>query len=331
MRTGAAGVCLLACLAASCDAGPPAGADRGDERPVVVFASQPDRSYLPALFLPFTRETGIPVIVRHGEPDAMLADVVENRVEPPADLVWAPDVTGLVRAAGEGALRPTAAGAGIPPALRDPDGFWVAISFDIPVIAWHAGDAGAAAADSYAALAGSAAEGRLCLASSALPESRAVLAALIGRSGVRRAETIVRRWTASLARPVFASRERLLAALARGDCGVAIVMASRLDANDDRVAAAVPAHPAVVAEGAGVARHARNPAGAERLLAWLAQPAIQARHAAAVRAIPAHPAAALPASLAWLAASRSPAVSAFALALDAEEATLLAERAGYRE
>ncbi|MDX1499688.1 MAG: substrate-binding domain-containing protein [Woeseiaceae bacterium] len=330
MRTLAAGLCLLAGLAAGCDAGPPAAEVRGAEPPVVVFASHPDRHYLPALFLPFTRETGIPVIVRHGAPDSILADVTENRVEPPADLVWSPDVTGLVRAAGEGALRPTAAGAGIPPELRDPDGFWVAISFDIPVIAWRAAEAGAPF-DSYAALAGSAAEGRLCLASGALPGSRAVLAALLGRTGVRRTEAIVRRWIAGLARPVFASPERLLAALGRGECGVAIVLASRLDPDDERVAAVVPLHPALVAEGAGIARHARNPDGAEKLLAWLTRPAVQARHAAAVGALPAHPAAELPPSLGWLEPSRIPGVSAFTLALAAEEAALLAERAGYRE
>ena len=50
--------------------------------PVVVYASYEDHDYLPALFQGFTRESGIPVTVRHRPERQIVSEVIEKRGSP---------------------------------------------------------------------------------------------------------------------------------------------------------------------------------------------------------------------------------------------------------
>ena len=107
--------------------------------PVVVYASYADTTYLPRLFEDFTKETGIIVIVRHGEPDAMVNDVIDGHISPPADVLLTRSVAGVARAADEGALRPLQSPVAIEqvaPWLRDVDGFWTALNYRRAVLAY---------------------------------------------------------------------------------------------------------------------------------------------------------------------------------------------------
>jgi len=100
--------------------------------PVVVYASYADEAYLPALFAGFTRETGTRVTVRHADAMAIVDKVIENRGSPPADLLLTANVNGVWRAADEGALRPLGSDVvqqRVPAQLREPDGYWTAVSF----------------------------------------------------------------------------------------------------------------------------------------------------------------------------------------------------------
>ena len=75
------------------------GAPETTPEPVVVYASYEDRSYLPMLFDAYTRQTGVAVIVRHGNAEAMVDDVIRNDITPPADVLITPTVRGVYRAA----------------------------------------------------------------------------------------------------------------------------------------------------------------------------------------------------------------------------------------
>src|SRR5210317_723766 len=146
--------CLVAALTLTACERPtnePAAPESRPE-PVVVYASYEDENYLPSLFAAFTRETGIPVTVRHRPEQQIVDEVIEKRGSPPADVLLTRSVHGIWRAADEGALRPLQSEtvSGFAPGwLRDPDGYWTAIGFstlDVVCNASSGADCDAAAA-----------------------------------------------------------------------------------------------------------------------------------------------------------------------------------------
>ena len=284
-----AGSCLLAACTAEQQEAPETPPD-----PVVVYASYEDRNYLPMLFAAYTKKTGVAVIVRHGDAQAMVDDVIRNEIIPPADVLITPTVRGVYRAAEEGALRPIQSGLleqRVASTLRDPDALWTALSFRAASIAYDPDIADASEFGDATALADPKFRGQLCLSSSAEPLNRTVIAGMIDRLGVREAEIVVRGWIANLARPVFEAEGKLWMALEAGDCGVALL--SNLGAawlENSRFAELwshelAPLY--VDIEGMGVGRHARNPDGALALVEWLLSEEIQALHSGSVLSRPA--------------------------------------------
>ncbi|MDX1517081.1 MAG: hypothetical protein R3288_09595, partial [Woeseiaceae bacterium] len=180
-----------------------------------------------------------------------------------------------------------------------------AVDVRVAAIAFSA-DPGAAERDAgFASLADARYRGRLCLASSAQPINRAVIAALIEDIGVRPAEIAVRGWMANLALPVFADEAELRAALAEERCEVGIVsVPGSAGASSTTL---IPAPVVADVQAAGVARHAREPEAALRLIEWLAT-----GRAASPKAV--HDTLRPVGNLAWR----------------IEDAVRLAQRAGYR-
>jgi iron(III) transport system substrate-binding protein len=321
VKPAAAIAAFAALLLGACsDERPPPAAPA---EPVVVYTSHADRNYLPQLFEAYTEATGVAVIVRHAEPDAIVDDLIENAITPPADVLLTPTIRGAFRAAEEGALRPlfseTIEGRVAAP-LRDPDGFWVALTYRDPVIAFDTDRFDAADVATVDALADPRFRDQLCLSSSSLSTNRTVIAGLIDKLGVREAEVVVRGWVANLARPVFATEDALWLATANGDCGVSLL--SKLGAKwveNSPIAESwlvTPQLPYSDVEAVGIGRHARNPEGARALIEWLLGDAVLQRHAASTAAQPA---------TAGYPGDRN---VGFAAARD-EEARLLAERARY--
>lgn len=236
--------------------------------PVVVYAAYADEEFLHELFAHFTRDTGIPVTTRYGAVDQNDRDVAGNTVAPPADVLLAATISGLRRAADEGALRPLRSQAvedSVPEVLRDPDGYWVAIRVELAIMAARPGRAEGVSA--YLELADPDFAGKLCLSNSTNPINRSVIAQLIAEHGTRPAELIVRGWMRNLARPPYASEAQLLAAIAAGSCSLGL--ASKGAARAAGMEISIPVPSVAVIEAVGVARHARNPEAAKRLVEWL--------------------------------------------------------------
>lgn len=309
----AAGILLLAaCSREEAPPGPP-------RDPVVVYASYEDKAYLPRLFEAYTEATGVRVIVRQAAAKTILADVIDNDISPPADVLITPSVLDAHRAAEQGVLRPIDPGAlgRVASRLRDPDGFWTAMSYRYAAVAYRDGVAADPGIADPAFLADPLHHGRLCLSSSAEPTGRLLIAGLIHRFGAREAEIIVRGWIANLARPVFASEAGLREALAEGGCAIGFVADGGSGSAADPAVRIHHLAPAIVdIEGIGIARHARNPAGALRLVEWLLSDEVQEGHAASVRVMPAI-------------GPYDDAADVGALAWSAADAALLAERARY--
>jgi iron(III) transport system substrate-binding protein len=303
--------------------------------PIVVYASYKDPSYLPSFFADFTNETGIRVTVRNESPDIIVSNVIEDRGSPPADLILTPTVFGVWRASDNGALLPLnndELKEAVPEPLRDPDGYWTAVSYRTAQIVFRSGDPLASSVSRYEDLAAPAIKGKVCLSSSTLPENRSLIAGLIDRYGVRDAELIVRGWVANLALPPRASEVDLLRAIEVGTCAVGIVSSSTpglIEQEDSEPGFVVvdPQAAHVIIEAAGINRHAREPEAARQLLAWILSPEIQEKHAAATGAF------AVAAEVAGHSGSKAEPASgsnAASVAWNAEDAGKLAERAHYR-
>ena len=249
--------------------------------PVVVYASFEDETYLPSLFADFTRETGIPVTVRHRPEHQIVGEVIANSGSPPADVLLTRSVHGVWRAADEGALRPLQSqriADVVPGWLRDPDGYWTATGLaGIRVVCGAARPEDCAAVDAYEDLAKPEFAARLCLSAPAFAVNRTLVAGLIADHGLRPAELIVRGWLANLALPPFDSEAALLRAVEEGTCGLAVVSGLAFhDFGRPTVAAAWPQPGYFDVVAAGINRHARSPDAARRLAEWLVGPAAQA-------------------------------------------------------
>jgi iron(III) transport system substrate-binding protein len=288
---------LLASLAlCACEQpAPESRAPATRQEPVVVYASHEDENYLPSLFAGFTRETGIPVTVRHRPEQQIVSEVIEKRGSPPADVLLTRSVHGTWRAADEGALRPLQSETIsdlVPVSLRDPDGYWTAIGFSaVDVVCGTGSDGDCQAVAAYEDLANPEFKGRLCLSSSSLATNRTLIAGLIDDHGVRPAELIVRGWIANLALPPYETEESLLQAVAAGTCAVAVASGRALHELGGPAAAAVWPQPGYIdVTAAGIGRHARSPDAARRLVEWLVDRDAQSAQYAATGLRPVNPA-----------------------------------------
>ena len=285
-------VCSICGCSSERDAEAPSDPSTGSRpEPVVVYAAYPDESYLPEFFADFTRESGIRVDVQLGNPEEIVAKVVENRGSPPADVLLTPTIPGIWRAADEGALRRLPDGTipdEVPAWLRDPDGLWAAVSLRTALIVQNVRSVeNVSGEDSdrplrYEDLADSVFRARLCLSSPTLSVNRSLIAMLIDVHGVRDAEIVARGWVANLARPVLDAEAKVLDSVANGSCEFGIVSSQAISAwrsGGPQFVIKVPALMYADAEGVGVARHARYPDSALRLIEWLLSAPAQQGHA----------------------------------------------------
>lgn len=267
--------CLLVLAAASCgrESGSPDEAQPSAIRPepVVVYAAHDDPTFWPGIFAGFTEDTGIRVTVRHRDAATIVSEVIGNHGTPPADVLLTPSVHGVWLAADEGALRPLESevlATLVDEALRDPDDYWAAVRVRTAVIAHALDFPEAAAIAEFVDLGNAELKGKLCLSTSSLPLNRVLIAALIDRYGSRDAELAVRHWVRNLALPPFADESSLRDAIADGTCKLGILSAGAATGLP-AVDVASANGPVVDIDGIGIARHARQPESAARLIEWL--------------------------------------------------------------
>lgn len=268
---------------------------RARPEPVVVYASYADENYLPSLFATFTRETGIPVTVRHRPEQQIVSEVIDKRGSPPADVLLTRSVHGVWQAADEGALLPLQSAKIselVPGWLRDPDGYWSAIGFaTIDIVCNASSQVDCDAVEKYEDLGKPELRSRLCLSSPSLDVNRTLIASLIADHGVRPAEIIVRGWIANLALPPYDSELELLQAVAAGTCAVGVVSGLQFHQfGRPTVAARSPQPGYIGVEAVGIGRHARSPDAARQLVEWIVDQEAQAANYAATGLRPANPA-----------------------------------------
>ncbi len=246
-----------------------------------------------AIFDAFTAETGIKVNVIEAAGDALIERLALEGAASPADLFITADAGMLWRAKERGVLRAISDDAVLaraPAQFRDPEGEWVGLSKRARVIIYNK-DAGAPAGlDAYEDLADPSLRGMICVRSSTNVYNQSLLAAIIAHKGRDAALEWAKGVVANFAREPEGNDTAQIEAVAAGLCRVAVVntyYVARYAGTGDAAKDAIGAKIGVIfpnqettgthvnVSGAGVARHAPNPEGAEKLLAYLLRDEVQ--------------------------------------------------------
>ncbi len=284
-----AGSLLLATLA------PAAVADT-----VTVYSARNEQLLKPLLDR-YSKETGTEIRLLTANEGALLARLNAEGASTPADLLITVDAGNLWLAAQQDQLRKLDSAVlkkNIPAHLRDPDDQWFGLSVRARTIVYNRSTVRTAELSTYEDLAQPKWKDRLCLRTSKKVYNQSLVAMMISELGEAKTEEIVRGWVANLATAPFPDDTSLLKAIAAGQCQVGIVNTYYLG----RLLVKEPSFPVglfwanqngsgthVNVSGAGITKHAKNPAGAQKLIEYLSMEAAQSFYVDEDLEFPANP------------------------------------------
>lgn len=251
---------------------------------VVVYSARNEQLIKP-LFDAYTRDTGVQVKFITDKEGPLMERLKAEGRNTPADMLLTVDAGNLWQASEEGLLRPIQSKtleANVPAHLRDPGNEWFGLSVRARTLVYNTGKVKPADLSTYEDLASPKWKGRLCLRTSKKVYNQSLVAMMIHEYGEEKAEDIVRGWVGNLATSPFPDDTKAMEAVAAGQCDVTLVNTyyfGRLMEKKPNLPLAIfwpnqnLANKAsgvhVNISGAGVTRHAKNPAGAQKLIEWL--------------------------------------------------------------
>ena len=251
---------------------------------VVVYSARNEQLIKP-LFDAYSKETGVTVKFVTDKEGPLLARLKAEGANTPADVLMTVDAGNLWQASEEGLLRPVksaALTANVPAHLRDPDNEWFGLSIRARTLIYNKDKVKPAELSTYEDLANPKWKNRLCLRTSKKVYNQSLVAMMIYEHGEAKTEDIVQGWVANLAAPPFPDDTKAMEAVAAGQCDVTLVNTyyfGRLMEKNPKLPLGIfwpnqnlkskNAGVHVNISGAGVTKHAKNPAGAVRLLEWL--------------------------------------------------------------
>ena len=251
---------------------------------VVVYSARNEQLIKP-LFDAYTRDTGVRIKFITDKEGPLMARLKAEGRNTLGDMLLTVDAGNLWEASEEGLLRPITSKvleANVPAHLRDPDHEWFGLSVRARTIVYNTGRVKPAELSTYEDLASPKWKGRLCLRTSKKVYNQSLVAMMITEYGEGKTEDMVRGWVGNLATSPFPDDTSAMEAVAAGQCDVTLVntyyfgrlMRKKPDLrlaifwpNQNLNNKAPGVH--VNVSGAGVTRHARNPAGAQKLIEWL--------------------------------------------------------------
>ncbi|PKO73284.1 MAG: Fe(3+) ABC transporter substrate-binding protein, partial [Betaproteobacteria bacterium HGW-Betaproteobacteria-17] len=251
---------------------------------VVVYSARNEQLIKP-LFDTYTRDTGVAIKFITDKEGPLMARLKAEGRNTPADVLLTVDAGNLWQASEEGLLRPIQSKplqANVPAHLRDPDNEWFGLSVRARTIVYNPNKVSSAELSTYEDLADPKWKGRLCLRTSKKVYNQSLVAMMITEYGEGKTEDIVRGWVNNLATSPFPDDTKAMEAVAAGQCVVTLVNTyyfGRLMEKSPKLPLAIfwpnqnlkskTAGVHVNISGAGVTRHAKNPAGAQKLIEWL--------------------------------------------------------------
>lgn len=239
------------------------------------------------LYSAFTARTGIKVKLLEGKDDALIERLRSEGSASPADVLVLVDAARLDKAARLDLFQPIRSEnleRDVPAPLRDSKGRWFALTRRVRAVVVNPELVDPATIRTYADLANPALNGKLCLRNSQSVYNQSLVADQMIVRGEAAAADWVKGLMANVKQPFFTSDIPLARAVAKGDCGAALVntyyvarmLSGSSGAYDKALAAKLrlvfpdPAH--VNISGAGVTRHSRHAEAATRLIEFLASP-----------------------------------------------------------
>lgn len=312
---------------------------------VVVYSARNEQLIKP-LFDAYTKETGVQVKFITDKEGPLMARLKAEGRNTPADLFLTVDAGNLWQAAQEDLLKPVNSktlNANIPEHLRDPGNEWFGLSVRARTLVYNPNKVKPGELATYEDLANPRWKGRLCLRTSKKVYNQSLVAMMMTEHGEEKAEQIVKGWVANLATDPFPDDTKAMEAVAAGLCDVTVVNTyyfGRLMEKKPNLPLAIfwpnqtlknkAAGVHVNVSGAGVAKYAKNEAGAVKLLEWLSSEKAQNLYADVNLEYPANPKVkADPVVNAWGAFKPNLINVAQAGALQAK-AVMLMDRVGYK-
>lgn len=247
---------------------------------VVVYSARNEQLIKP-LFDAYTKQTGTKVKFVTDKEGPLLEKLKAEGENTPADVLITVDAGNLWQAANAGLLRPIdskVVKANIPAHLRDPKDQWTGLSVRARTIFFNKDKVKPEELSSYEDLASPKWKGRLCLRTSKKVYNQSLVAMMIDEHGEAKTEQIVKGWVNNLATDVFPDDTKLLEAIGAGQCDVGIAntyyYGRLLNKKPDLPIGLFWANQKgkgvhVNVSGAGVTKHAKNPAAGQKLIEWL--------------------------------------------------------------
>ncbi len=236
----------------------------------------------------FSAETGVAVNLVTGKGDALLTRLRSEGANSPADVLITTDAGRLYRAREAGVLQPVESAslrAAIPAHLSSPEGYWYGLSVRARAIVYALDRVEPGQLSTYEALANPEWKNRICIRSSGNIYNQSLVAGMLATEGADQTARWLEGFVSNFARPPRGGDRDQVAAVAAGQCDVALVNSYYLAAmvrSDDpaerRAAAAVGifwpnqdgrgTH--INVSGAGVTAASRNREQAIALIEFLA-------------------------------------------------------------
>lgn len=241
------------------------------------------------LYQAFTGKTGIEVNVVKGNSDFLVERIKTEGRNTFADILITVDAGRLWRAEQAGILhesRSKVLEQKIPATLRHPDGLWFGLTKRARIIVYAKGRVKPDELPTYEALAEPKWKGRLCIRSSNNVYNQSLLASLIAADGKEKAEAWAAGIVANMARPPQGGDTEQVAAVAAGECDVAVSnhyyvvrMLERDPSLAEKIGVVFPNQEGrgthVNVSGAGRIKHAPHPENAMKFLEFLVTPEAQ--------------------------------------------------------
>jgi iron(III) transport system substrate-binding protein len=266
-----------------------AGESAGPE--LVVYSSRIEQLIKP-IFDDFTASTGIRVRYVTDSAGPLLARLKAEGSNSPADVLLTVDAGNLWQAAEMGILQPTESEVlekYIPSALRDAQNRWFGFSIRARTIVYSTDRVDLAELSTYADLAQPKWSARLCLRTSKKVYNQSLVATMMVARGPEATEEVVKGWVNNLSVAPFSSDNKVIEAIAAGQCDVGLVNTyylARMLEDDPELAVGLfwanqqgdgadgrGVH--VNISGAGITKASKHKAEAKQLLEWLSGPEAQ--------------------------------------------------------
>lgn len=247
---------------------------------VVVYTSRHEH-LIKDIFEQYTKQTGVKIRYRTGEPGALVQALKAEGARSEADLFLTVDAGYLWFAHNQDLFQPVQSEVlqkNIPSHLREKNNHWFGLSMRVRTIVYHTGRVQPSELSTYEDLAQAKWKGRLCLRTSKKVYTQSLVTMLIDQHGREKAKTIVDGWVKN-AVDIFSNDTAVLNAINAGQCDVGIVNSyyyARMMADNKTLPLGIfwanqdqdGVH--VNISGAGLLKQSKNPEGAKKFLEWLA-------------------------------------------------------------